>query len=194
MSLLTEIKLMGSFLSEENAALIVPILKENSFKKGQIVLKAGEICTEAYFITQGLMRSFHQMSNGSQKTYVISSEHELFTEQCSFVSQKPSMDYLEAIEDTNVLAFSYDDLAELYQKSHEWESIGRKISDTSFIDAKNRLRSLMNDDAQTRYLEFLKSYQNVLTRIPQHIIASYLGITPQSLSRLKRELENVAIK
>lgn len=101
------------------------------------------------------------------------------------------MDYLEAIENTNVLSFSYDDLSELYQKSHEWESIGRKISDTSFMVAKNRLRSLMNDDAQTRYMKFLNSYQNLLTRIPQHIIASYLGITPQLLSRLKRELENL---
>ena len=140
------------------------------------------------------MRSFHQMSNGSQKTYVISSEHKLFTEQCSFVSQLPSMDYLEAVEDTNVLYFSYRDLAALYQKSHQWESVGRKISDANFIIAKNRLRSLMNDDAQTRYLKFLKTYQNLLTRIPQHIIASYLGITPQSLSRLKRELENITIE
>lgn len=185
-----QIKSLGAFLSEGNIALIVPFLKEKSFKKGEIILKAGEICTEAYFITKGLMRSFHQMPNGSQKTYVISSEHNIFTEHCSFVSQKPSLDYLEAIEDTDVLYFSYSNLAELYQKSHEWESVGRKISDVNFIVAKNRMRSLMNDDAQTRYLKFLKSYQNTLSRIPQHIVASYLGITPQSLSRLKRELEN----
>jgi CRP-like cAMP-binding protein len=187
---LEQIKKLGATLPEEDTFLIVPILKEKSFKKGQIVLKTGEVCTETYFITRGLMRSFHQMPNGSQKTYVISSEHKLFTEQCSFVSQKPSMDYLEAVEDTDVLYFSYLDLNELYQKSHEWESVGRKISDANFIVAKNRLRSLMNDDAQTRYLKFLKSYESFLTRIPQHIIASYLGITPQSLSRLKRELEN----
>ena len=185
-----QIKSLGAFLSEKNLALIVPFLKEKSFKKGEIILQAGEICTEAYFITKGLMRSFHQMPNGSQKTYVISSEHNIFTEHYSFIAQKPSLDYLEAIEDTDVLYFSYLDLSELYQKSHEWESAGRKISDANFIVATNRMRSLMNDDAQTRYLKFLKSYQNTWTRIPQHIVASYLGITPQSLSRLKRQPEN----
>lgn len=197
MSLLSDLKLfnqqiqsLGAFLSDENVALIIPILKEKSFKKGEILLRAGEVCSEAYFIKRGLLRSFHQMPNGSQKTYVISSENNLFTEHVSFVSQKPSMDYLEALEDTAVWSFNFQDLVKLYQKSHEWESVGRKISDTNFIVAKNRLRSLMNDDAQTRYLKFLKSYQNTLNRIPQHIVASYLGITPQSLSRLKRELEN----
>lgn len=195
MSLLTElnlfneqIKSLGVFLSEENITLILPFLKEKSFKKREITLQAGNVCTEAYFIKKGLMRSFHQMPNGSQKTYVISSEHNIFTEHCSFVSQKPSVDFIEAVEDTDVLYFSYNDLTKLYRKSHEWESVGRKISDINFIIAKNRLRSLMTDDAQTRYSKFLKSYQNILTRIPQHIVASYVGITPQSLSRLKREL------
>jgi CRP/FNR family transcriptional regulator, anaerobic regulatory protein len=195
MSALTEINLfkeqlksLGSILKEEDIALILPILKEKSFKKGEITLNAGEVCTEAYLITKGLMRSFHQMPNGSQKTYVISCEQNLFTEHCSFVSQKPSKDFLETLEDTDVLCFSYADLMSLYEKSHQWESVGRKLSDVNFIIAKNRLRSLMNDDAPTRYRNFLKSYQNSLSRIPQHIVASYLGITPQSLSRLKREI------
>ncbi len=183
-----QIKSLGSTLTEQNIALILPILKEKSFKKGEIVLKAGDICAEAYFITKGLMRSFHQIPNGSQKTYVISSEHNIFTEHSSFVSQKPSKDFLEALEDTDVLYFSHQDLMNLYHDSHEWESVGRKISDINFIVARNRLRSLMNDDAQTRYGDFLKSYQNMLEIIPQHIVASYLGITPQSLSRLKREI------
>ena len=135
-----QIKSLGAFLSEKNLALIVPFLKEKSFKKGEIILQAGEICTEAYFITKGLMRSFHQMPNGSQKTYVISSEHNIFTEHYSFIAQKPSLDYLEAIEDTDVLYFSYLNLSELYQKSHEWESAGRKISDANFIVATNRMR------------------------------------------------------
>jgi hypothetical protein len=90
-----------------------------------------------------------------------------------------------------VLYFSYADLMYVYNKSHELESLGRKLSDANFIAAKNRLRSLMNDDAPSRYLKFLHSFQDLLERIPQHIVASYLGITPQSLSRLKRELVDI---
>jgi CRP-like cAMP-binding protein len=186
-----QIKKFGIVLSEESGALLKSILKEKSFKKGEIVLQAGDICKDTYFITKGLMRCFHQIPNGSQKTYVISFEHGLFTEHCSFVSQKPSLDSIEALEDTDVLYFSYDDLMYVYEKSHELESLGRKLSDTNFIAAKNRLRSLMNDDAPSRYLKFKKSFQNLLDRIPQHIVASYLGITPQSLSRLKRELVDI---
>jgi CRP/FNR family transcriptional regulator, anaerobic regulatory protein len=183
------IKKLGTSLSKEGAVLLISILKEKSFKKGEIVLEAGEVCNEAYFITKGLMRSFHQIPDGNQKTYIISCEHNLFTEHCSFMTQKPSLDSMEALEDTDVLYFTYDDLMEVYKKSHELESVGRKISDYNFALAKNRLRSLMNDDAPKRYLKFLKTYQNLLSRIPQHIVASYLGITPQSLSRLKREIE-----
>lgn len=185
------IKKLDTILSPESIVLLTSILKEKSFKKGEIVLEAGEVCNEAFFITKGLMRSFYQIPDGNQKTYVISCEHNLFTEHCSFSTQKPSLDSIEALEDTDVLYFTYDDLMDVYKKSHELESVGRKLSDINFVVAKNRLRSLMNDDAPTRYLKFLKGYQNLLDRIPQHIVASYLGITPQSLSRLKREIEEV---
>jgi CRP-like cAMP-binding protein len=198
MSLLSEfnlfedrIKKLGTNLSNDDISLLLSILKEKSFKKGEIILKEGDVCKEAYFIIRGLMRSFYQIPSGNQKTYVISCEHNLFTEHCSFITQTPSVDSIEALEDTDVLYFVYDDLIKIYEKSHELESVGRKISDVNFAVAKNRLRSLMNDDAPTRYLKFLNSFQNYLCRIPQHIIASYLGITPQSLSRLKREIEEV---
>ncbi|MES2518902.1 MAG: Crp/Fnr family transcriptional regulator [Bacteroidota bacterium] len=184
-----KIKSFGAIPTDEDIALMLPILKEKTFKKGEIILKAGEICSEAYYITKGLMRCFHQMPNDTQKTYVISCEHNLFTEHSSFISQRPSLDYIEALEDTNVMYFNYDDLMALYKKSHEWESFGRKISDINFIAAKNRLHTLMNDDAATRYRKFLESYKDSIHRIPQNVIASYLGITPQSLSRLKREID-----
>ena len=184
-----QIKSLGASLSDDKLALILPLLKKKVFKKGEIVVNAGEVCTEAYFITKGLMRTFYQIPNGSQKTYVIAGEHNIFTEHSSFISQKPTVDYVEALEDTEVLSFRYVDLIELYANCHEWEMVGRIVSDVNFIVAKNRLRSLMNDDAPTRYRKFLKSYQNMLSRIPQHIVASYLGITPQSLSRLKKEID-----
>ena len=97
---------------------------------------------------------------------------------------------METLEDTDVLYIKHDDLMILFKKNHAWESVGRKISDINFIVSKDRLRSMMNDDAITRYKRFLHSYQNILHRIPQNIIASYVGITPQSLSRLKKGFDN----
>lgn len=178
---------LGIQSKEEDFKYIVPILQKKSFKKGEIILNKGEICKETYFIIKGLVRSFQILPNGNEKTYVLSHENRLFTEQTSFISQTPATDFLEALEDTDVLSFTYNDLMKVYKKSHALESVGRQLSDINFIFAKNKLMSLMNDDATTRYADFLKTYQKELPRIPQNIIASYLGITPQSLSRLKKE-------
>lgn len=183
------LSVLGITSKEEDFRLILPILHKKSFKKGEIFLRKGEICKENYFVVKGLVRSFQKLSNGNDKTYVLSYENHLFTEHTSFISQKPSTDFLEALEDVDMIAFTYKDLMKIYKKSHALESIGRQLSDINFIIAKNKLMALMNDDAATRYSDFLKTYKNILPRIPQNIIASYLGITPQSLSRLKKEFE-----
>ena len=178
---------LGIPSQEEDFKHIIPILEIKHFKKGEIVLNRGEICREAYFILKGMMRSFQILPNKNEKTYVLCFENHIFTEHTSFISQKPSTDYLQAVDEVSVLFFTHENLMKLYKKSHALESIARQISDVNFIVAKNKLMSLMNDDAATRYRAFLRSYKSVLSRIPQNIVASYLGITPQSLSRLKRE-------
>jgi CRP-like cAMP-binding protein len=179
----------GVIPTEEDIALLIPYLKTKVFKKGEIILKAGETCTEGYFIKRGILRTFQMMPNGNERTYIITRELNIFSEHVSFMSQNPSTDYVEAIEETEVIVFYYEDLMNLYEKYHVWETIGRKLSDINFIISHRRLRSMMNDDAATRYRKYQHSYQNILHRIPQRIVASYLGITPQSLSRLKREIE-----
>ena len=181
---------LGISTNDKDLQLFLPIIRRKEIKKGEIFLEKGEICKETYFNIKGLVRSFQKLPNGSEKTYVICHENHIFTEHTSFVSQTPSSDYIEALEDTSMLYFTYNDLMKLYDKSQAIERIGRQVSDLNFILAKTKLMSLMNDDAVTRYLHFSKFYENILHRIPQNIIASYLGITPQSFSRLKKELEH----
>ena len=177
----------GVTLTEESLELILPLVHKKQFKKGQVILKPGEICTEIYYIIKGMIRSYYKLPNGTEKTFILCKEHNLFGEHSSFISQKPSLDYVEAIEDTEIYYVSYEGLTSLYDGYKEWSILGRKISDVNFEVSKRRMRSLMNDDAMTRYALYLKTYKSVLHRVPQHIVASYLGITPQSLSRLKRE-------
>lgn len=181
------LSVLGILSKQEDFKFMVSILQKKSFKKGEIILRKGEICKETYFIVKGLVRSFQILPNGNEKTYVLSHENRLFTEQSSFISQTPSTDFLEALEDTDVLFFTYEALMKVYKKSHALESVGRHLSDANFIATKKKLMSLMNDDAATRYADFLKIYRNELSRLPQNIIASYLGITPQSFSRIKKE-------
>jgi CRP-like cAMP-binding protein len=175
--------------SIEDLALMIPFIKQKTFKKGESILKVGEISQEVYFNVKGMARSFVQLPNGTEKTYFIMIEQTIFSDYGSLITQKPATENIEAIEDMIVYHINQADLMYLYKNYHVWETLGRNISDANFIFSQKRLRSMMNDDAATKYTKFKKHYEDIAHRIPQHIIASYLGITPQSLSRLKKEMD-----
>jgi CRP/FNR family transcriptional regulator, anaerobic regulatory protein len=177
--------------SDEDITELMKILKIRFFKKGETFLEIGQTSNEVYFMLKGIARSYYRLPNGTEKTYFIYHENSIFTDSVSFISQKPATEYLEAIEDMEVVAIEYEKVMDLFRKNHVLESIGRRISDTNFVFSQKRLRSMMNDDATVRYQKFKKYFGEYSTRIPQHIVASYLGITPQSLSRLKREIGEI---
>jgi CRP-like cAMP-binding protein len=182
------IKTSGANPTLEDLALILPCVRQKSFKKGECLLKVGEISQDVYFNTKGIARSYFQLPNGVEKTYFIITEHTIFSDYASLISQTPATENIEAIEDIEVYCIGYEDLMSLYKEHHCWETFGRNIGDFNFTFSQKRLRSMMNDDAATKYTKFMKHYESLAHRIPQHIIASYLGITPQSLSRLKKEM------
>lgn len=182
------IKSLGVNLTIEDFALVVPFLKTKKIKKGTVFVKFGEINQEVYYSIKGMARSFYQLPNGTEKTYFIITEHKIFADYVSILSQTPATENIEAIEDMQVYCISYADLLHLSTTHHIWETIIRNVSDFNHAYSQKRLRSMMNDDAATRYNKFLKHSEGVAHRIPQHIIASYLGITPQSFSRLKKEV------
>ena len=186
-SFFNHLKSLGLDSDYKDLAMIEPFVTKKSFKKGDSILKIGEICRDIFFVAKGLSRSYLQLPNGTEKTYLIFLDNVIFTDQISFMAQKPATENIEAIEDMEVYCITYDNLMYLYKTYHSWETLGRNISDFNFIFTQKRLRSMMNDDAGTRYIKFMKYFGTVSHRIPQHIIASYLGITPQSLSRLKKK-------
>ena len=190
-SLIEYLQSYGVSPSANDINELIQILKIKSFKKGDTFLKLGQTSNEVYFMLKGIARSYYRFPNGTEKTYFIYHENSIFTNSVSFISQKPATECLEAIEDMEVVAIEYQKLMDLFSKNHVLESIGRRISDNNFVFSQKRLRSMMNDDATLRYQKFKKYFGDYSTKIPQHIIASYLGITPQSLSRLKREMEDV---
>jgi CRP-like cAMP-binding protein len=173
----------------EELSLILPYVKHKYFKKGDSILKVGDISQEAYFNVKGMARSYHKLPNGTEKTYFILIEQTIFSDYASLITQTPATENIEAIEDMEVYYIKQADLMYLFDTYHVWETLGRNISDANFIFSQKRLRSMMNDDAATKYTKFKKYYEKIAHRIPQHIVASYLGITPQSLSRLKKEMD-----
>lgn len=188
-NLVKHLKSYGIEPTDEEISIFISFIKYKSFRKGETIIEKGQVCNEAYYSLKGFARTYDRLSNGTEKTYLIFAEHSFFTDHASFISQKPATEYLEAVEDMKVMYIEYVDMIGMFNKYHNIESFGRRISDVNFIFSQKRLRSIMNDDALTRYKKLIKHYGEFSSRIPQNVIASYLGITPQSFSRLKREIE-----
>ena len=175
-------------LSEKELKAFMPKLQKKMCKKGDILLREGEVCKEIYFIVKGTLRAYSKVTGGNDRTFNFAFSGTIFTEQVSFASQQPSTDYLDALEDCELFYITYEKLYTLFDKYHGWERAGRIINQIYFCDERNRVRSFMLDDATLRYQKLLIEFPLVEKKIPQHIIASYLNITPQSLSRLKKGL------
>ncbi|MDR6562517.1 MULTISPECIES: cyclic nucleotide-binding domain-containing protein [unclassified Arcicella] len=175
-------------LSEREVKSFLSKVQYKTCKKGDILLKEGDVCNEIYFILQGTLRAYTKVTGEHNRTFNFAFDGTIFTEQVSFALQQPSTDYLDALEDCKLLYITYERLTWLFEKFHGWERAGRIINQIYFCDERNRVRSFMLDDATLRYKKLLIEFPAVEKKIPQHIIASYLNITPQSLSRLKKVL------
>lgn len=175
---------------------LVPELSENTwndflqrvvvkgYKKGDFLYKPGTVCNYVTFINKGLIRSYYLL-DGKEIITAFSWEDCYYSDYQSFLSRQGAKQYSEALEDTLVLNIHYDDLQEMYRKHHDCEKIGRMISENLFMVLSNRNSSFQFDTPDVRYEKFLKDCDAITQRIPQYMIASYIGVTPEALSRIR---------
>ncbi len=156
-------------------------------KKKKDLLEVGETCTYIYFITKGCMRSYFVDAKGNEHIYQIRMDNNWISDLQSFFSQRPSLYYIEALEDTHLLRISLEKLEELYDKVPKLERYFRILFQKAYINALERLNATMWDTAVDRYNEMLKEHPDMFQRVPLVYIASYLGITPESLSRIRKK-------
>lgn len=157
-----------------------------NFKKGDILLKEGGISNECYFILKGCIRGYF-IKDGEEKTI------EFYTEEQSIVpvnygTFEPSEYYLECLEDTIVSVGNPKLEKEIFQKYPELESLSRKIAETIIIKQQVSFTEFKTSTPEERYLNMLKIRPDLYQRVPQYQIASYLGIKPESLSRIRKRI------
>ncbi len=171
-------------------------IKFNSvyYKKGDIINKEGEVFRNIYFINSGIVRSYFIDSKGRDFTWYIhysgdkANLKNLFVvDYASFIKQEPSKLFFEVIEDTELFSIDFNSIQKLYNLSAKWQEFGRLMADEGYYHIHHRTMSLLTENAKTRYKRLLKENPNLLQIVPQYYIASYLGITPQSLSRIRKE-------
>ncbi len=175
-------------LSNDGMDELVDKLKSAQVKKNEFLLIPGKVCHRLFFVNSGCVRLYY-ISNGVEITVWFSFENNSAIELSSFLGETASDYYLEAIEDSEVLSLDKSELTNLYDRYPELQKIMRSFWEDVILNLLRRFTALQKDSAEKRYLD-LMDQPIYLQRIPQKYLASYIGVTPTSLSRIRRNLKN----
>jgi CRP-like cAMP-binding protein len=160
-----------------------------NISKKKLLLKSGALCEHVYFIKEGALRGFIKEGAKDITTW-ITVENEMVTSIASLDNRDPSVENIQAIEDCKMLAISYENLEELYSKFPEFNIVTRKILQRYYRDAEGRAFIARLTKAENKYQYFLDKHANLINRIPLKYIASFLGITQETLSRVRKKFKS----
>ena len=156
--------------------------------KNEFLLQEGEICTDTFFVEKGLLRMYSLDRNGKEHIIQFAPENWLISDRSSLNFNQKSKFYIEAVEDSEVFILSKDFFINMIEKFPQTAENNDLLLQKHIRNLQNRVNSLLADTAEERYMSFIKMYPDILLRVPQWMVASYLGITPESLSRVRKEL------
>lgn len=159
-----------------------------NIKKGDFILNFGQKCSHTFFIERGLLREFYLDDNGKEHIICFYSEGDFMYNVESVQFKMPSSYFVQALEDCNVLLITDEALDRLIEKYPRFLSLHKDLLYSHILTYQKRITQLLSSKAEDRYLCFVKDYPTMLLRVPQLMIASYLGITPESLSRVRKNL------
>lgn len=184
--LLTTIKKAVS-IEEEDSIFLKSIFKKMILKKGDYFLKQNTINNKLGFVDTGLVRYFIY-KNEEEITIDFSKEGEFISVYESFIQKSKSTQSIQAIEDSIILYINNEDLQNLYANIKNGNKLGRILIEKRFIELAKQLMSKYLDDAEKRYINFYETYPDLINRIPQYLISSFVGIKPESLSRIRNRI------
>ncbi len=174
-------------IDEEQAFL--ENLEVKSFKKKDLLLQEGQICDAIYFINSGYLRLFFNIE-GAENTIQFFFQNSFYTDFSSFLSQKPSIENLQALDNCEVVIVKKKYLDILYEKYPIFNKVGRVFTENAFLSVSNLNKMLTNEEPEQRYLNLFERRPEIVKNIPQHYIASYLGIKPETLSRIRKRISH----
>ena len=156
--------------------------------KGDFFVKQDKICKQIAFINKGILRTYYLNEKAEETTSCFCTENNFTTSYKSFILQSPSTLSIQAIEETELLVIDFADLQKLYATSLAWQNVGRAFAEKEYIIMEQYACSLNNETAKEKYLRLLKEQPQIIQKAPVNQIASYLGITTRTLSRIRREI------
>lgn len=173
-------------LSTEELEEVISHFEEVKMPKNTILIRQGEVCDKLYFMTKGIARSYYLKADGKEVTQWFFSVGKFMTSADSFFQQTPSLYYLETLEDCTLYQASKTSMDMLFSKYHKMEQLGRLVSIEMLTKVINKLNAIQFQTAKERYDYMLAEFPDIVPRIPLGHIASYLGMTQETLSRIRR--------
>lgn len=174
---------------DEFEQIFIPIIKVRRFDKKEYIIKAGEIEEYFSFVIKGLVRKFYKKALHEINTQ-ISTEGQIIMSQQSFLGRQPSEYFIETIEPSVIVSIKYDHLEELYNKSKKMERLGRLVVTYMMAISDSWQMQLIKMSPRERFLNFVMKNPELMQRVPQKYLASYLNIKPETFSRFKHLLRN----
>ncbi len=176
--------------SEEEVKIISSVIQKKMFKKGTRIIKADDIVTTTYGIQNGCLRTFYIDKHGKEHTLQFGIQGWWITDFTAFFSSSKAIMNLEVLRDASLYQLSLKDREYLFTRIPKFETFIRKKLENSYAAFQKRILSNLSQTATERYLSFIKTYPNIEKSVKNYHIASYLGITTESLSRIRKELSS----
>lgn len=168
---------------------VLDSFKEQRLKKKEILLFAGDVSSHMQFIAEGCLRAYYMDETAKEHVVQFGIEGWWVNDLYSYLTQTPAKQFVQALEPTVVLQIHRDALHELYDKVPAMERFYRLKFEKAYVSLQDRTLNTMSKSAEERYVEFRSKYRNIEQRVPQYMVASYLGITPEFLSALRKKLK-----
>lgn len=175
-------------LNQQQIDLISKKATELHLKKDEYFSEAGKIAQQVGFVLDGIVRVCYYNNKGEEITKYFIDENNLVVDLESFENEIASTAYVQAITDTTIMVFSKKEWKELSNTIVGWDAIVHKVVSRALMQKVERRSPQISEDATTRYLKFLEIYPNVVNRVPLSFVASYLGVTQSSLSRIRKNI------
>jgi CRP/FNR family transcriptional regulator, anaerobic regulatory protein len=172
-------------ISDSLIDTIWSVVKVTEYPQGSFILKEGDVCSRVSIIAKGLLRSYYINDTGKEITSRFMDEGSIVTSWMSFYSRTPGNEFIEAMEDSTLLCLEYDSLQQLYNTCPEFNIIGRKQVEHAFFLSEQRTQMLRMRRAEDKYRLFFENHPNLLKRIPLKYVATYLGMTEETFSRVR---------
>ena len=160
-------------------------------RKKEILISPGTAVDMEYYVVKGCLKAYHTNEGGHRSVVQFAIEDWWISDFNAFFNKIPAKLTIEAIEDSTLLGLKLENLEELYGRIPKFERFFRVKTTRAFLSLTNRIQSGLEKDSRERYIEFCKTYPNIEQRVANYHIASYLGIKPESLSRIRRELVTI---